>query len=267
MRQRAISAVGVVLAGLIPALFGGPIWLIAIVLFTAIGLREFYSIGDTLGIQSPGIGYAAIPIACLVAFYDWSRELVILPFAVVMVGSLIASVARKNADGSLSGWAFDCAGALYLGVPAFSAVALRELPGTLERSWPSDLISWLPNSWDSQPRGFAWLGFIIAATWLSDTGAYLVGRQFGKRPLFPLISPKKTVEGLLGGLGAAIVIGLIANEILGLGLPVLVAGLVAAGLSLFGVLGDLAESMLKRQANVKDSGTLDPRSRRHAGPD
>jgi phosphatidate cytidylyltransferase len=128
----------------------------------------------------------------------------------------------------------------------------------VSRTWVSDVIDWLPHSWDGQPRGFAWLAFVIAATWLSDTGAYLVGRQFGRTPLFPEISPKKTIEGLAGGMIAAVVIGLLANEILGLGLPMLVAGLVASLLATIGVLGDLAESMMKRQAGVKDSGTLIP---------
>lgn len=258
MKQRSISAIGIVLAGLIPALFGGPIWAIAIAIFTLIGLNEFYKLAAAHGARPTQIGYLAIPIAVAVALYDWPRELVLLPLGVVMLGALIAAVARKNAEGSLTGWAFDSAGAMYLAIPAFAAVAIRQLPGTLERDWPVDAIAWMPNDWDGQARGFAWLFFVIAATWLSDTGAYLVGRQFGKTPLFPLISPKKTVEGLAGGLVAAVLIGLAANELLGLGLPLVIAGLAAALLAGIGVLGDLAESMMKRQAGIKDSGTLIP---------
>lgn len=96
MRQRSISAVGVVLAVLVPALFGGPIWAIAVLAFATIGLSEFYSLGRALSIETPLVGYLAIPLAVTVAYFDWRRELVLLPFAVVMLGSLIMTLGRKT---------------------------------------------------------------------------------------------------------------------------------------------------------------------------
>ena len=103
---------------------------------------------------------------------------------------------------------------------------------------------------------FLILGIFIL-TWTSDTFAYLVGRQFGKHKLFKRISPKKTIEGFIGGLVftliAAYILSIYFNEFSMI--QWLVISLI---ISVFGVLGDLIESMFKRQANVKDSSNLIP---------
>jgi len=103
-----------------------------------------------------------------------------------------------------------------------------------------------------------WIFFLLAATWLGDTGAYFAGRFLGKTPLFPRVSPKKTMEGVLGGAVVAVAgaVGfaawLLPEENL------LVLAVVALVLDLLGVLGDLVESMLKRAWGVKDSGWIMP---------
>lgn len=99
----------------------------------------------------------------------------------------------------------------------------------------------------------------LALVWAADSGAYLVGRRFGRRKLCPQVSPGKTVEGLLGGLLGAALVGLIAGLAMGLGglrLAALV-GLVTACAAV-SVVGDLAESLFKRRAGVKDSSHLLP---------
>lgn len=99
----------------------------------------------------------------------------------------------------------------------------------------------------------------LALVWAADSGAYLVGRRFGRRKLCPQVSPGKTVEGLLGGLLGAALVGLIAGLAMGLGglrLAALV-GLVSACAAV-SVVGDLAESLFKRRAGVKDSSHLLP---------
>jgi phosphatidate cytidylyltransferase len=98
---------------------------------------------------------------------------------------------------------------------------------------------------------------LLAMTWMNDTGAYLVGSQIGKTPLFPRISPKKTWEGSIGGV---LVTFLTAFALCALFKELrLVDWLVLAGIvSIFGSIGDLVESMLKRSAGVKDSGSLLP---------
>ncbi|MCO6491681.1 MAG: phosphatidate cytidylyltransferase [Phaeodactylibacter sp.] len=98
---------------------------------------------------------------------------------------------------------------------------------------------------------------LLVLTWFNDTGAYMVGSRIGKTPLFPRISPKKTWEGAAGGAVAAFVAaGLIfafSRELRLLDWLVL-----AAIVAVFGNLGDLVESMLKRSVQIKDSGTLLP---------
>jgi phosphatidate cytidylyltransferase len=105
--------------------------------------------------------------------------------------------------------------------------------------------------------GAAYLLYILVIVWITDIGAYFAGRIFGNKKLAPKISPKKTVEGLLGGLIFALVAAIIGNLLLTahLNWTLLLLTMVA---SLWSVIGDLFESMLKREANVKDSGSLLP---------
>jgi len=99
----------------------------------------------------------------------------------------------------------------------------------------------------------------LALVWAADSGAYAVGRTLGKRRLCPRVSPGKTVEGLLGGLVGAALVGLVAGLALGLdGLRLAsLVGLTAACAAV-SVVGDLAESLFKRHAGVKDSSHLLP---------
>ena len=93
--------------------------------------------------------------------------------------------------------------------------------------------------------------------WASDTGAYFSGRAFGKHKLFERLSPKKTIEGFIGGLITAGLVGIAAFYQLGT-LPLwawITTGII---MSITGTLGDLLESMLKRQTGIKDSGTILP---------
>ncbi len=105
------------------------------------------------------------------------------------------------------------------------------------------------------------LGYALGAlfcTWAGDTGAYFAGRALGKNKLAPTISPKKTIEGAVGGLIAAVLVGFLVRGWLMPTASATVAvamGLLAGGL---GVVGDLAESLLKRSCDVKDSSNLIP---------
>jgi phosphatidate cytidylyltransferase len=182
----------------------------------------------------------------------------ILPLAATVGLATVLILVRHNAPGSFTTLAFDFSGALYLAVPAYAAIMLRRLDGDISSAWLTETADSLSPAWAASERGLAWLLFVIVVTWLSDTGAYLVGRSMGRTPMYPAISPKKTIEGLLGGLLAAILFGLLANEIFGLDLPILVAAGASFLLAFVGVIGDLAESLMKRQAGFKDSGTLIP---------
>ena len=107
--------------------------------------------------------------------------------------------------------------------------------------------------------GGAVLLYLFTLVWIADIGAYFSGRRFGKRKLAPVISPGKTWEGVAGGLGANLLWILLVYQLKddwGMGLPVFIAiGIATAAIS---IVGDLFQSVLKREAGVKDSGKLLP---------
>ena len=99
--------------------------------------------------------------------------------------------------------------------------------------------------------------FIFILIWSSDSFAYIVGRFFGKRPLAPILSPKKTIEGFLGGILGTISVAIIASYYWNL-LPLHIGVSLALSVSIAAPLGDLLASAIKREANVKDSGVFLP---------
>ncbi len=105
-------------------------------------------------------------------------------------------------------------------------------------------------------RGAQWVLFALILVWCADIGAYFVGRRFGRHRLAPEVSPGKTWEGALGGLTASVPVAALGSfwfhVPLGGFLPVCLAAVV------FSIVGDLTESLLKRFAGIKDSGTLFP---------
>jgi phosphatidate cytidylyltransferase len=111
----------------------------------------------------------------------------------------------------------------------------------------------------SEPNGHRWLLTALAVVWAADSGAYFVGRKFGKRKLAPRISPNKTIEGLAGGLVCGLLAGIGFALIAGASVVQLPAvALVAVVAVLFSVVGDLFESLLKRHVGAKDSSHLIP---------
>lgn len=111
---------------------------------------------------------------------------------------------------------------------------------------------------ETRESGLIYILYALLIVWLTDTGAYLFGKSFGKRKLWPQISPNKTIEGSLGGTLVSIIIPIVF----------VIAGLMEGSLwllipftvvlSIFGQMGDLVESALKRHFDVKDSGTFLP---------
>ena len=111
----------------------------------------------------------------------------------------------------------------------------------------------------SQPNGHRWLFVALAMVWAADSGAYFAGRKFGKRKLAPRISPNKTIEGLLGGLAAGLLVAAGGTFFAGAGLAELPFVLIVAVATVLGsVVGDLFESLIKRHVGAKDSGDVIP---------
>ncbi|MGY0798183.1 phosphatidate cytidylyltransferase [Lysobacter sp. A286] len=121
--------------------------------------------------------------------------------------------------------------------------------------------AWCALAWihASTPNGHFWLLTALMVVWAADSGAYFAGRRFGKHKLAPLISPNKTIEGLVGGVVAGVTAGVVMSLLAGATTEQLPAiALVALVATLFSVVGDLFESLLKRHAGVKDSGNVIP---------
>ena len=147
-------------------------------------------------------------------------------------------------------------------------------PGALEEALPSSAIAVMATLYvgmlggslirlrndftDPQRTGPKLVFFLVLVVWLGDAGAYYVGKRFGKHPLSPRISPKKTIEGLFGGIAVSVLTAVIVHFTFFQAFPLIHAIIAGIILSIAGVIGDLAESMWKRSAAVKDSGTLFP---------
>ncbi|GAB4431167.1 MAG: phosphatidate cytidylyltransferase [bacterium] len=106
-------------------------------------------------------------------------------------------------------------------------------------------------------KGRYWLFFLLVVNWLTDSSAYLFGTKFGKHKLTQ-ISPKKSVEGLLGGILGAVVAGLLTNALLFQSEKWVYFVLISFSGAILGQIGDLVESGIKRSEGIKDSGSIIP---------
>ncbi|UTL74386.1 phosphatidate cytidylyltransferase [Bacillus halotolerans] len=107
-------------------------------------------------------------------------------------------------------------------------------------------------------HGLTYIFYACVVIWSTDSGAYFVGKSLGKRKLWPEISPNKTVEGFVGGIVIALVLSTIFQLVANLPIPYFYLLLITLFLSVFGQIGDLVESALKRHYDVKDSGKILP---------
>ena len=122
--------------------------------------------------------------------------------------------------------------------------------------------AWIAPLWlhASQAQGWMLVLFLLVLVWSADSGAYFAGKSWGKTKIAPHISPGKSLEGVLGGLVAVVLVALMGGLLVWRFAPgkLLVWVLLATGVALISVIGDLMESRYKRAAGVKDSGNLLP---------
>ena len=118
-------------------------------------------------------------------------------------------------------------------------------------------LGYIPLLRDSY-EGLQWVILLMAVVWLGDTGAFFIGSKYGKRKLYPKISPKKSLEGALGGIIFSIVAATLCKWIFFWSLDYVDCIVLGTIGGVFGQAGDLIESMIKRAASVKDSGTVMP---------
>ncbi len=138
------------------------------------------------------------------------------------------------------------------GAPVFASLAVMML-APLYVGLPLGAMAWVRDA--RGPAALIWLVGVIA---LSDSAQYYAGNLWGRRKLAPVVSPKKTVEGAIGGLLIAPVAGALLGRWAFPEMTPLITGALALGLSLFGMAGDLFESLLKRSVGAKDSSALIP---------
>ena len=240
LRQRVITAL-IGLPILIAAIwFGTPWFTLLMAAIAFVGIREFYRMATSADIQP--LTYFGIVCAVLLAFIPHCQYTQAAPLllTLVIVISLIWSLFRLPRERAFHNWAWTIAGILYIGWMMSCWVGLRILENGLE-----------------------WVFFAALTTIASDTSAFFVGRAWGKRRMATTISPSKTWEGAVGGFLGAIALALILKAIFSLPplfLPINYwqAALLGAAVSIFAQLGDLVESLLKRNTGTKDSGKLLP---------
>jgi phosphatidate cytidylyltransferase len=250
-----------VVVGLVPVLIGGPVFALLMITLGVVGYREYLdlvsrvnSTGTALYAQA---GYAVVVALGCAALLDGTTLSLLSITVLAVVSPLVLLFPRPMQPGGFTGWSLACTGSLYLGLPIYAAIATRATAGAIDAAWLSEAARHLAFASDPAPRGLAWMLTVILAIWVGDSVALLAGRAFGKKKLAPTISPNKSQEGAFAGIAASIAVGAVSVQ--GFGLGDWWLGLVAgAVIGIAGQIGDLAESVLKRQAGVKDSGSMIP---------
>jgi len=198
-----------------------------------IGLFEFYQLIQTEKIKPLTFPGLLMAMALLLAI-SVPRTLYLVITAGIMV-AFLCQMRRNDLPWAITNCAMTIFGLLYVAGLLGHLIILRNLQGG---------------------RSLVFAVWFI--TWIGDSGALAIGRSWGKHKLFPRVSPHKTIEGLIGGVGSAILASFIAYFTLPAifrndPFPIEYPFLLGLTLGIVGVLGDLSESLLKRDAKVKDS--------------
>ena len=217
-----------------------PWFTIFVAIWGLLAVFEFYrlvAVSQVLSLTSFGLLWTLLFILSPHFDYDFAIP-VLLTSAIVL--SLVWLVLRPQKEGAFIGWVWTIAGILYVGWLLSYLVALRQI--------------------EPDNAGRNWVFFALFTTFGSDTLAFFIGRALGRHRLAPSISPNKSWEGAIGGVIGAIIVSLLFTLQTPLSLPLSYGQAVILGLlvSVFGQFGDLAESLLKRNLDVKESGKMIP---------
>lgn len=257
MKQRAISSVGVVLVAIVPALLGSPVYSIVIALVALGALYELYRSFQRIGVRpSTWSGTLILVALFIIAGTDAPFLALMGAMTAYTLVSLAQHLVKKDVQGSLTDWVFSLSGVLYVGFTMMHFVLIRRIQGPSEAGWVEEADSLIGDGGAS--LGLAWLLVVLVTTWLTDVFAYLIGRQWGKTKLIPHVSPGKTRAGAVAGIVAGTLTGGIAGVVFGLPVPFAIMLIVGAVISLGAMIGDLCESMIKREIGIKDMGSIIP---------
>ncbi len=254
LKKRVVTALLITPIPFTAIWFGEPWFTVLISVVAVLGAIEFYRLATASG-ASPltffGIGlvlcFVVIRNPDLVSLIEpnFNTRLVVpILLALAVVFPVLRLILRPGEGRTFINWLWTIGGILYVGWLLSHLVALRGVAD-----------------------GRNWLFLVILANAASDTFAFFIGRSFGRHHLAPLISPKKTWEGALAGVAGAMILSPLfttprlfsaSNALYIEGLLLWQALVLGILISVFGQLGDLTESLLKRNAGVKDSGKLLP---------
>ncbi len=258
---RRLGTAAVVIPPIIYLIVQGGLWLLGgVVVIILLALREFYQLIDEKGAH-PLVGYgmaggAALPV---VAYLGSEYHATILMTA-VLLGVMVLQLGKQQISEALVSISGTFFGVFYVGWLFAHVMVLRGFHGVVAAKWgPLAAAQWSPDV------GIFFMLYAAVVVVSCDTGAYFTGRAYGRRKLAPAISPAKTVEGALGGIATGVVAGGVVKLIFELVSPGITRGfdwvsVVTFGVvvSIAGILGDLVESLLKRDAKAKDTGALLP---------
>ena len=229
--RRVLVAIPWGIAAIVVIVAGGPVFALAMVGIGVLSLRELFAMTAELR-PVQRAGYLAVPALIVAAYFGTSFN-VLLVLAASFPVLFAFGADRHHRDGITLSMGVTLLGIVWIGMPLVHAVFLRELPN----------------------HGAALIVDVLVGTFAADTGAYATGRMFGSHKIAPTLSPNKTLEGLLGGF----VIGTMAFWFAGLYQDWLSGGdalIMGAAVAAVAPVGDLFESMLKRDLGVKDTGAL-----------
>ena len=260
--QRLLSGYAVGAFGFVVVVLGGWWFTLALGVMVHLGLLEYFRLARFKGIR-PASKTTLVLVQLLLITTQWAHgsDAQAVGFATDLAAAVLplsgAAICGwlllQPLTGSIADIAASIFGLFYLGFLPSYWIRLRDLtdPALAPR-----LSAW-SGHWPHLNSGMVLMlmaCFLIVAT---DIGSYVIGRRYGRRPLSP-ISPGKTVEGALGGVGCAGLLGAVFAELLGWNWGWAVGALLGVVVALFALVGDLTESMMKRDAGVKDSGDLLP---------
>jgi phosphatidate cytidylyltransferase len=260
---------------LLPAVIG-TIWflppqatLLLALIAAVLAFFEYCTIARAMGIWIPaGVGVTAVVLVCYAMWLgDRWTDASSASLANLGILELWATAFNPNYVALVLMSAFLVVGAVSVGRgrvgPAVLADAAAALFAPIYIGLPLGALAWiradrpgLDNS--TIPAGRAAVLLLMIVIVISDSAQYYTGRRFGKRPLAPTISPKKTVEGAIGGMVFGTLAMAAGGHYVFTSSPLWVLALLGAAISLLGIVGDLFESLLKRSAGVKDSSNLIP---------
>ena len=257
MRLRSGLLIGIF--GLIVVLLGGWYFSLAVALLTYLALLEFFRMAESTGIKP---ATKTTLFSCLIIIISTQLETVglidnelsnsILPICSVGICTWLL---LQPKSGTISDIAASIFGLFYLGFLPSYWIKLRAFESVMSEPSFGNGIGIFENLSNSTGLHLTLIScFLIVA---SDIGSYFFGKSFGRRSLSP-ISPGKTIEGLIGGISSSVLLGILFAFLLKWSNAFLVGIIYGILVSLMALVGDLIESMMKRDAKIKDSGTFLP---------